>query len=84
VRGIRGRHTLSRGRALDHDPLWIFLAAFAVLLPAGKTTITVAAARVISTIVGMLVLSALGLIGALVPSVVTPASTPECTIRATS
>ena len=50
-------------RTLDHDSLWIFLAAFAVLLPTGKSTARVAAARVISTIVGMLVLSVFGLVG---------------------
>lgn len=50
-------------RTLDHDSLWVFLAAFAVLLLAGKTAVRIAAARVISTIVGMLVLSVLGLVG---------------------
>ena len=51
-------------RTLDHDSLWVFLAAFAVLLPTGKTAFRVAAARVISTVVGVLVLSVLGLVGA--------------------
>ncbi|MEK6438454.1 FUSC family protein [Pseudonocardia sp. T1-2H] len=51
-------------RTLDHDSLWIFIAAFAVLLPTGKPTVGVAATRVVSTIVGMLVLSVLGLVSA--------------------
>ena len=51
-------------RTLDHDSLWVFLAAFAVLLPTGKTAVRVAAARVISTVVGVLVISVLGLVGA--------------------
>ena len=49
-------------RTLDHDTLWVFLAAFAVLLPTGKTAIRVAAARVVSTVVGVLVLSVLDLV----------------------
>lgn len=47
-------------RTLNHDTLWVFLAAFAVLLPTGKTAVRVAAARVVSTIVGVLILSLLG------------------------
>jgi hypothetical protein len=40
-------------RTLDHDSLWVFLAAFAVLLPTGKTAVrVVAAAQVVSTVVG--------------------------------
>lgn len=46
-------------RTLDHDTLWVFLAAFAVLLPTGKTPTRVAAARVVSTIVGVLLLTVL-------------------------
>ena len=46
-------------RTLDHDTLWVFLAAFAVLLPTGKTPTRVAAARVGSTIVGVLLLTVL-------------------------
>ncbi len=51
-------------RTLDHDSLWVFLAAFAVLLPTGKTAVRVAAARVVSTVVGVLVLSVLGMVAA--------------------
>jgi hypothetical protein len=46
-------------RTLDHDTLWVLLAAFAVLLPTGKPPARVAAARVVSTIVGVLLLTVL-------------------------
>lgn len=62
--GIRRAIPLAIGmfmyqRTLDHDPLWVFMAAFAVLLPTGKSGTRVAAARVVSTLVGLVVLTVL-------------------------
>ena len=49
-------------RSPTHDALWIFLAAFVVLLPTGKSPVSVAVARVVTTIVGVVVLSLLALV----------------------
>ncbi|HEY6681973.1 MAG TPA: FUSC family protein [Propionibacteriaceae bacterium] len=62
--GIRRAIPLAIGmfmyqRTLDHDPLWVFMAAFAVLLPTGKSGTRVAAAWVVSTLVGLVVLTVL-------------------------
>jgi len=62
--GIRRAIPLAVGmfiyqRSLDHDALWVFIAAFAVLLPTGKSEARVAGARVASTIVGLLVMTVL-------------------------
>ncbi len=43
-------------RSGSHDALWVFLSAFIVLMPTGKSPLDVALARVISTIVGAVVL----------------------------
>ena len=43
-------------RSGSHDALWVFLSAFVVLMPTGKSPMSVALARVISTIVGAVVL----------------------------
>jgi Fusaric acid resistance protein-like len=54
-------------RTLDHDTLWVFIAAFAVLLPTGKTAVSLGVARVVSTVIGVLVLSLLD--GVVAPAV---------------
>ncbi len=59
--GVRSAIPLAIGmfiyqRTLNHDALWVFIAAFAVLLPTGKSETRVAAARVVSTLVGLVVL----------------------------
>ncbi len=43
-------------RSGSHDALWVFMSAFIVLMPTGKSPLDVALARVISTIVGSVVL----------------------------
>ena len=48
-------------RSGSRDALWIFIAAFIVLLPTGKPPLTVALARVLSTIVGVVLLGLLAL-----------------------
>ncbi len=40
----------------SHDVLWAFIAALVVLLPTGKSPVEVAAARVVSTVVGVAIL----------------------------
>lgn len=49
-------------RSPTRDALWIFLAAFVVLLPTGKSPVSAAAARVVTTIVGVVVLSLLAMV----------------------
>lgn len=49
-------------RSAGRDALWVFLAAFVVLLPTGKTPHTVALARVASTVLGVVLLGLLSLV----------------------
>ncbi len=37
----------------DHDALWVFVSAMAVLLPTGKSTLEAAAVRVLATLIGV-------------------------------
>lgn len=49
-------------RSGSRDALWVFLAAFVVLLPAGKSPTRVAVARVASTLVGVVLLGLFALV----------------------
>lgn len=49
-------------RSGSEDALWVFLAAFVVLMPAGKSPLGVALARVVSTLVGVVLLGLLALV----------------------
>ena len=49
-------------RSGSHDAFWIFLAAFVVLLPTGKSPARVALTRVVSTLVGVALLELLALV----------------------
>lgn len=49
-------------RSGSEDALWVFLAAFVVLVPAGKSPPSVALARVVSTLVGVVLLGLLALL----------------------
>lgn len=55
---------LLMGRAGGRDAFWVFLAAFVVLLPTGKPPLVVALARVLSTVVGVVLV---GLVALAVP-----------------
>ncbi len=46
-------------RSGSHDALWVFLAAYVVLLPTGKSSASVALARVASTVIGVALLGVL-------------------------
>ena len=49
-------------RSGSRDSLWIFIAAFVVLMPAGKAPLDVAATKVASTIVGVVLLGLFALV----------------------
>ena len=49
-------------RSGSRDALWVFMAAFVVLMPAGKSPANVAVARVVSTLVGVVLLGLLALV----------------------
>jgi hypothetical protein len=49
-------------RSGSRDALWVFIAAFVVLMPAGKSPLEVAAMRVASTIVGVVLLGLFALV----------------------
>ena len=49
-------------RSGSHDAFWIFLSAFVVLLPTGKSPVGVALARVASTVIGVALLEVLALV----------------------
>lgn len=49
-------------RSGSRDTLWVFMAAFVVLLSSGKSPLSVALAKVVSTIVGVVLLGMLALV----------------------